>query len=44
MKNEQISIDDILYETHAGLERQGIGSPEITVKALSFLDNPDKIF
>ena len=47
MVNEQISehttIDDLLYEVHAGLERQGIGSPEMTVKAVSFLDNPDKI-
>ena len=42
MENE-LSIDDILIETHAGLERQGIGSPEMTLKALSFIDNIDKI-
>ena len=43
MENEQISIDDLLYEIHAGMERQGIGSPEMTVKALSFLDSPNNI-
>ena len=43
MENEQISIDDLLYEIHTGFERQGIGSSEMTVKALSFLDNHDKI-
>ena len=37
--SEQISIDDLLIETHAGLERQGIGSTEITLKALSFIEN-----
>jgi len=35
---------DLIIETHAGLERQGPGSPEATAKALSFLDNsPGKI-
>ena len=43
MENEQISIDDLLYDIHAGLERQGIGSPEMTIKALSFLDDLNKI-
>ena len=43
MENELVSIDDLLYEIHAGLERQGIGSPEMTVKALSFLDSPNNI-
>ena len=43
MENEQKLIDDLLYEIHAGLERQGIGSLEMTVKALSFLDNGNKI-
>ena len=43
MNNEQISVDDLLIETHANLERQGIGSPEMTLKALSFIDNADKI-
>ena len=43
MENEQISMVDILIGTHAKLERQGPGSPEMTIKALSFLDNPNKI-
>jgi SAM-dependent methyltransferase len=43
MENEHIPMIDILIETHALLERQGPGSPEMTIKALSFLDNLDKI-
>ena len=43
MENEHPSIYDLIVETHAGLERQGPGSPEMTIKALSFLDNLDKI-
>ena len=43
MENKQVSLLDVLIETHAGLKRQGPGSSEMTVKALSFLDNPDKI-
>ena len=39
----EITILDLIVETHVGLERQGPGSPEMTVKALSFLDNIDKI-
>ena len=42
MENKQPSILDLIVETHAGLERQGPCSPEMTVKALSFLDNHDK--
>jgi len=42
MENE-LSVIDVLIETHAGLERQGPGSREMTVKALSFLDNKNKI-
>ena len=34
---------DILIETHIGLTRQGPGSPEMTMKALSFLDDLSKI-
>lgn len=34
---------NLIYELHIGLERQGPGSPEMTAKALSFLDNPNKI-
>ena len=43
MENEQISVFDVLIRTHEGLERQGPGSPEMIIKALSFLENPDKI-
>jgi len=43
MENKAISMIDILIQTHVGLERQGPGSPEITMKALSFLDNLDNI-
>lgn len=39
MENDQISPEDILIETHIGLERQGPGSPEMTMTALGFLDN-----
>jgi len=43
MADEQLSIFDILIETHLGLERQGPGSPEMTTKALSFLGDLDEI-
>lgn len=47
MEKEQTSIHDfdvnLISELHIGLERQGPGSPEMTVKALSFLHDPDKI-
>jgi len=43
MENGQISMIDILIETHMGLERQGPGNAEMTLKALSFMDNPGKI-
>ena len=47
MENEQTSIHDfdvnLICELHVGLERQGPGSPEMTMKALSFLDHPDEI-
>jgi hypothetical protein len=42
MENKEMSIFDLIVEIHAGLERQGPGSPEMTVEALSFLNNPDK--
>jgi len=41
MENKQISMIDVLLETHIGLERQGPGSSEMTMKALSFMDNLD---
>jgi ubiquinone/menaquinone biosynthesis C-methylase UbiE len=43
MENKQISVMDVLIETHAGLERQGPGSHETTVRALGFLDNLNAI-
>jgi len=43
MENEQLTMLDFIIESHAGLERQGPGSPEMTVKALSFLDDLNKI-
>ena len=43
MENKEMSMMDILIETHKRLERQGPGSMEMTVKALSFIDNISKI-
>ena len=43
MENQIISISDLICETHVGLERQGPGSSEMTIKAICFLDNLDKI-
>jgi len=40
---EQITIEKILCETHVGLERQGPGSMEMTVKALNFIGDLCKI-
>jgi SAM-dependent methyltransferase len=34
---------DYLLETHIGLERQGYGSPETTIKALNFVNNLNSI-
>ncbi len=39
MEKEQLSAFDILIETHTVLERQGPGSSEMTLRALSFIDN-----
>jgi ubiquinone/menaquinone biosynthesis C-methylase UbiE len=44
MEDKQPSIHDLIVETHIGLERQGPGSSEMIIKALSFLDNLDKFF
>ena len=42
MENEK-TIDEfdmkLIYEYYSKLDRQGIGSPEMTIKALSFIDN-----
>jgi len=43
MENIHSAIIDLVIETHIGLERQGPGSPEMTIKALNFLDNLDNI-
>ena len=43
MNDENKSIHEfdveLICEYFSGLERQGPGSPEITIKALSFIDN-----
>lgn len=43
MKEEQPTVMDLVVEVHAGLERQGPGSPEMTLKAFSFLDDVDNM-
>ncbi len=42
-ENKQPSMMDLLIETHAGLERQGPGSTEMTAKALRFLGDLGKV-
>ena len=37
--NKEFTMMDLIIETHSGLERQGPGSPEMVIKALSFIDN-----
>lgn len=44
MKNKDITIFDLLIETHKSLERQGPGSPEMTLRALSFVENLNEKF
>ena len=39
---KQLSMLDMIIETHSGLERQGPGSLEATIKALSFVDDLGK--
>ena len=43
MTDKQFSMLDLCIETHVGLERQGPGSPEMTIKALSFIENINEI-
>ena len=43
MEKDELSMMDLLIETHIGLERQGPGSPEMVIKALSFIDDLNKI-
>ena len=39
MANKELSMYDLLIESHIGLDRQGIGSPEATAKALRFIED-----
>lgn len=43
METNQLTMINLLIETHVGLERQGPGSPEMTYKALEFLDDLDRV-
>lgn len=43
MDNERPSAMNLLVEVHAGLERQGPGSTETTLKALGFIDGIERI-
>ena len=43
MANKELTMYDLIIESHVRLERQGPGSPEMIVKALSFIDDLDKI-
>jgi ubiquinone/menaquinone biosynthesis C-methylase UbiE len=38
VENKELSIIDLIIDTHVGLKRQGTGSDEITIKALSYID------
>ena len=43
MTNEQPAYMDLLIESHLNLKRQGPGSVDMTVRALSFIDNLDQV-
>ena len=43
MSKEQLSMMDLIIETHLDLDRQGPGSPEVTLMALSFIENLNDI-
>ena len=43
MTDKQLSILDLIIETHVGLERLGPGSPEATSRALGFVDGLESI-
>lgn len=43
MEKESPSMLDLVVEAHIGLERQGPGSREMVMKALSFIDNLESI-
>ncbi|MDR0972617.1 MAG: class I SAM-dependent methyltransferase [Prevotellaceae bacterium] len=38
VENKELSIIDLIIDTHVGLKRQGPGSDEMTIKALSYID------
>jgi ubiquinone/menaquinone biosynthesis C-methylase UbiE len=38
VENKELSIIDLIIDTHVGLKRQGPGNDEITIKALSYID------
>lgn len=42
MEHEEITMVDLLIKAHVGLKRQGPGSSEMTLKALSFVDHLDE--
>lgn len=42
-KDKELSMMDLIVEAHIELERQGPGSTEMTLKALSFIDDLEKI-
>ena len=42
MAEKELTMMDLIIESHVGLERQGPGSPEMIMKALSFIENLDK--
>ena len=39
MEKEEISIMDLIIETHVGLNRQGPGSDDMTLKAICFMES-----
>jgi len=43
MTNEQPTYMDLLIESHLYLERQGPGSRDVTIRALSFIESPDQV-
>jgi len=43
MADKELTMYDLIIESHLGLQRQGPGSPEMIVKALSFIDDLNEI-
>lgn len=42
MEKQEISTFDLLIQTHVGLKRQGPGSPEMTIRALRYVEHLDE--